>query len=259
MQKLAERLLRGENIITAWSGIADASTVEAVATLGFDGVTLDMQHGAHHEGSVQQALLAIIARQKPLLVRIPVGRFDMASRALDFGAESVIAPMINTIEDARRFAESMKYPPVGERSWGPHLAMHRVGSSSAQEWLEQVNRKTVAFAMVETREAFAIVDDILAVDGIDGVFVGPSDFSIAWFRGARIDPLSEDIMEAIATIAERATAAGKFAGIYVTDPHTVGRFQGMGYRLFAIGNEHVYMAQGANNFLSAARESLPKA
>jgi 4-hydroxy-2-oxoheptanedioate aldolase len=256
---LAERLARGESIISAWSGIADASTVESVTALPFDAVTLDMQHGAHHEGSVQQALLPIIAQRKPALVRIPVGRFDMASRALDFGAESVIAPMINSIEDARRFAASMKYPPLGERSWGAHLAMNRTGRRDPQEWLAGANRSTVALAMVETREAYAIIDDIAAVDGIDGVFVGPSDFSIAWFGGARIDPLSEEMMEAIACIAQRATAAGKFAGIYVTDPRTVGRFHGMGYRLFAMGNEQVYMAQGANNLLSAARESLPKA
>ncbi|GAA4534588.1 HpcH/HpaI aldolase/citrate lyase family protein [Chelativorans composti] len=256
MTLLAERLTRGEAVFSAWSGLAHAGVVEAIAGLEFQAITLDMQHGAHDEGSVERSLLPITASARHGVVRIPVGRFDMASRALDFGAEAVIAPMINTVEDARRFAAHMKYPPLGERSWAPYLGMQRMGRTDPQEWLRESNRNTLALAMIETREAYALVDEILGVGGIDGVFVGPSDFSIAWFRGERIDPLAEDIMDAIAAVGRKAVAAGKHAGIYITDPPTVGRFHKAGFRFFAIGNENVYMAQGASNLLAAARASL---
>lgn len=259
MSSLGERLSAGETVFTAWSGIPDAVTVEAVAGLAFDAVTLDMQHGGHHEDSVLRGLLPIRASAKHALVRIPVGRFDMASRALDFGAESVIAPMVNTVDDAIRFAAAMKYPPMGERSWGPHMAMARIGRTDPKTWLARSNADTLALAMIETREAYELAGEIIAVDGIDGIFVGPSDFSIAWFRGATIDPVSEDMMEAIATIARKACAAGKHAGIYVPDPGFAGRFHAMGYRLLAMGNEHTYMAEGGNNLLATARESLQSA
>ena len=112
-------------------------------------------------------------RRNTLLVRIPVGRFDMASRALDFGAEAVIAPMVNSVEDARRFAASMKYPPVGERSWGPTFGLPRAGQGDLQTWLRELNSRTVAFAMIETRAALDALDGILDTPGIDGIFVGP--------------------------------------------------------------------------------------
>src|SRR4030095_4815548 len=113
---LAQRLKAGETLFTAWSGVPDALTVEIVANQAFDAVTLDMQHGGHHEDSVLRSIVPVLYAKKHEAVRIPVGRFDMASRALDFGAEAVIAPMVNSVEDARRFAASMKYPPLGERS-----------------------------------------------------------------------------------------------------------------------------------------------
>ncbi|MDP3897082.1 MAG: aldolase/citrate lyase family protein, partial [Mesorhizobium sp.] len=108
---LGDRLRAGEVLCTAWSGIPDALTVELVAAQGFEAVTLDMQHGGHNEDSVLRGIAPVLAAGKHAIVRIPVGRFDMASRALDFGAEAVIAPMVNSVEDARRFAASMKYPP----------------------------------------------------------------------------------------------------------------------------------------------------
>lgn len=253
---LRKRMDAGELVFSAWSGIPDALTVEAVAGLSFDAVTLDMQHGAHHEDSVARGLAPIIAAGAHAIVRIPVGRFDMASRALDFGAEAVIAPMVNSLEDARAFAAAMKYPPTGERSWGPGLAMPRRGASDSRQWLGSSNQRTLAFAMIETRAALASLDAILAVDGIDGIFVGPSDFSIAWTEGATIDPSLPDMMNAIADIARRTLAARKLAAIYVVDPALVGRYAGMGFRLIAIGPEARYMAIGAETLLKAARASL---
>ena len=129
---LADRLTSGETIFTAWSGIPDALTVELLAGQGFDAVTLDMQHGGHHEDSVLRGIVPVLRAGKPPLVRIPVGRFDMASRALDFGAEAVIAPMVNSLDDARRFAASMKYPPLGERSWGPTYAFPATGRATSR-------------------------------------------------------------------------------------------------------------------------------
>lgn len=253
---LRARLDAGETLFTSWSSIPDALVAEVLAGLDFDAVTLDMQHGGHHEDSVLRGLAPITAAKKGAIVRIPVGRFDMASRALDFGAEAVIAPMINSVEDARHFAASVKYPPVGQRSWGPSFAMPRHGQGSAARWLENANADTLALAMIETREALDALDGILAVDGIDGVLVGPSDFSIAWTGGTRMDPGLDDMMGAIAAIAARAGEAGKHAAIYVVDPSLTGRYVQMGFRLIALGSDVKYLTLGADQLLSAARRSV---
>ncbi|MBN9072395.1 MAG: HpcH/HpaI aldolase/citrate lyase family protein [Rhizobiales bacterium] len=253
---LKSRLDADETLFTAWSGVPDALTVEIMAAQPFDAVTLDMQHGGHHEDSVLRGVVPILRAGKHAVVRIPVGRFDMASRALDFGAEAVIAPMINSVEDAKAFATAMKYPPVGLRSWGPTYAFPRHGQGDFTRWLAESNGRTMAIAMVETRQALDCLDGILSTPGIDGIFVGPSDFSIAWSRGSVVDTKLEDMMEAIADIARRTRAAGKAAAIFVVDPAMAGRYARMGFRLFATGSEPMLMGQGAQAVLGAARRSL---
>jgi 4-hydroxy-2-oxoheptanedioate aldolase len=253
---LQEKLAADEVILTAWSGVPDALTIEIVAAQAFDAVTLDMQHGGHHEDSVLRCIPALLHADKHAVVRIPVGRFDMASRALDFGAEAVIAPMVNSAEDARLFGESMKYPPVGGRSWGPTFAFGRLGGKDQATWLKEMNGRVVSFAMIETRGALAVLDDILATPGIDAIFLGPSDFSIAWTNGATVNATLEDMMQTIGQVAARARQAGKHAGIYAIDPAFCGRFVEMGYRFIAIGNEQRCIAIGAQALIGSARDSV---
>lgn len=253
---LVARLAAGETLFTAWSGVPDALTIEIVSRQGFHAVTLDMQHGGHHEDSVLRGIAPVLAAGKHPLVRIPVGRFDMASRALDFGAEAVIAPMVNSVEDARRFAAAMKYPPVGERSWGPTYGFPRHGKGDFAAWLGDSNKRTLAFAMIETRAALDVLDGILATPGIDGIFLGPSDFSIAWSNGGAVNPTLEDMMETIASVAARARAAGKYAAIYIVDPAISGRFVSMGYQVLAMGSEHALIALGAKTLLASVTESI---
>lgn len=253
---LKSRLLADETLFTAWSGVPDALTVELLAAQPFDAVTLDMQHGGHHEDSVLRGVVPVLRANKHPIVRIPVGRFDMASRALDFGAEAVIAPMINSVDDAKAFATAMKYPPIGLRSWGPTYAFPRHGKGDFAQWLAESNDRTMSIAMVETRQALDCLDGILGTPGIDGIFVGPSDFSIAWSHGATMNTKLEDMMEAIGDIARRTRAAGKAGAIFIADPAMAGRYSQMGYRLFATGTEPMVIKQGSQAVLDAARKSI---
>lgn len=250
---LSTRLRAGETVISAWSGLPEPMTVEILAHSAFDAVTLDMQHGGHDEASVLRSVGLVLSAGKPPLVRIPVGRFEMASRALDFGAEAVIAPMINTVEDARSFAASMKYPPVGERSWGVFRANQDYGTPGSNDYLINANQQSLAFAMIETRAAYDAVDAILDVRGIDGVFVGPADFSIAWSNGREANPDSEAIVEPLTIIARKAAAAGKLAGIYCPTPDFARRYEALGYRFLTLGNDSGYLKMAAQTLVNAVR------
>jgi len=160
----------------------------------FDAITLDMQHGANDIHSVALGVAQVTLAGKPTIVRIPVGQFATASRVLDLGVAGVIAPMINSKEDAKAFASFMKYPPIGERSWGPTIAFGLTGTEG-NDYMKAGNAITVAIAMVETREALAAVDDILATPGIDAVFVGRPIFRLHYpmalmlIRRARMSPM----------------------------------------------------------------------
>ena len=250
---LAARLRTGETLLTAWSAIPDALVAETCARAGFDAVTLDMQHGFHGVDSILRGIGAVRLGGAPAIVRIPVGDFAFASRALDMGASAVIAPMINSLDDAHAFAEAMKFPPVGGRSWGPHRAVALDGAASPQASLESANGDTLALAMVETRQAVDILDRILAVDGIDGVFVGPADFSIAWSGGRTIDPTLDDMMTAIADIAAKTLEAGKIAATLAMDGVMAKRYAAMGFKLIALNSDSGYLTAGAKALLASAR------
>lgn len=250
---LAERLRAGEVLYTAWSGIPDPLVAEFLARTGFDAVTLDMQHGCHSTESVLRGIPAIKLTGKPAIVRVPVGRFDMASRALDFGAAAVIAPMVNSVADARAFAAAMKFPPMGERSWGPTRVIALHGAPDPQAYLRLANSDTLAIAMIETRAAQAALDEILAVDGIDGIFVGPSDFSIALSNGARIEPRNTEMLRAAREIAEKTRMAGKIPCTLAITGDAAQHFREIGFRLIALGGDFGYLTAGATALLLASQ------
>jgi 4-hydroxy-2-oxoheptanedioate aldolase len=224
----------------------------ALAAEDFDAVTLDMQHGVLDLAAAIRAIPMVAAAGKPALARIPVGDFASASKLLDNGASAVIAPMINTLEDARRFAAYMKYPPLGERSWGPAgaLALSRM---AMPDYLAQANGMALAFAMVETREALAILDDILAVPGLDGVLIGPGDLSIALSNGAEMNPLSPAVDRALDDVARRTRNAGKFAAVYATTGERARAMFAKGYHVCAVGSDLGYLKAGAKAMIQAAR------
>lgn len=182
---LARRLRNGEVVHTGWCGLPYPIVAEVVAREGFSAVTLDAQHGLWDMNAIPAGIAQVRQAGAAALVRIPVGGYATASRALDFGAEGIIAPMINTPQDARAYVSFAKFPPVGERSWGPHRAMMLAGLTEQKAYLEEANAATVTFAMIETQTALDNVEAIAATPGIDALFLGPSDLSIALSKAAR--------------------------------------------------------------------------
>lgn len=248
----ASRLRSGEPAFASWIGLSEAMSAEALAREGFDCTILDVQHGLQTVSSVIAGIGGSAAAGKPTLVRIGVEEFPNASRYLDSGAVGVIAPMVNTMADARRFAGFMKYPPMGERSWGPHRALGMSGLDP-QDYLKQANGHTLAIAMIETREAMAILDDILDLPGIDGVFVGPSDLSIALSNGGHIDAFHADVDVALKHVLARAKAHKKISSAFCMTGARAGELAGWGFNLLSIGTDMVFMRQAAKQELDAAR------
>src|SRR5688572_21644603 len=188
---LAKRFRAGETVYVPWCGLGAPVLVEAIAREGFVAVAVDQQHGLYDTATTQQGIAAIRLAGAASMVRVPVGDFAGISRALDFGAEAVVAPMINTVADARAFAAAAKYPPLGERSWGPARAMMLAGIDDPNVYLREANAATLAFAMIETATALDNVEAIAATPGIDGLFIGPSDLAITLTGGKSMDVTAE--------------------------------------------------------------------
>jgi 4-hydroxy-2-oxoheptanedioate aldolase len=251
MAALGECLKRGTPVITAWCGIPEPWIAGLMAREAYDVVTLDMQHGSYEVANVIRAIPLILGAGKPAMARVPVGEFQTASKLLDAGASGIIAPMINTAEDARRFASFMKFPPVGERSWGPLASMILSGVQPA-EYLKNANACCLSFAMIETREALANIDDILAAPGLDAIFMGPSDLSITLSRGSALNLTGAEVEKALDHALARAKAAGKIAGAYAPTGERAAEFVKRGFDFIALGSDTVSLRTGAQSALKTA-------
>ncbi len=168
----------------------------------------------------------------------------MASRLVDMGAECIIAPMINSREEAEAFADALKYPPTGERSWAPFRAVTLAGQT-IDEYHQKANSQTVGLAMIETQAAVDALDDILSVPGLDGVFVGPSDLSLALSKGGKLDPNGEETARVSGEIAAKARAAGKIAGVFCLGAQKVEEAAAQGFCLMSHAMDTVLIDQGA--------------
>jgi 4-hydroxy-2-oxoheptanedioate aldolase len=184
---------------------------------------------------------------------VPLDDFSFVSRALDFGVEAIIAPMVNSAADARRFVSVAKFPPLGERSWGPQRAMTLQGCTSAVDYLREANEQTMTFAMIETPTALNDVDDIAAIDGIDALFVGPYDLSTALSAGRAQDVTAPEVERAIDKICVAASKAGKIPGIYCGGAARALAMSRRGFKFIAIGSDLAIMRDGAARILTALR------
>ncbi|WP_420414599.1 HpcH/HpaI aldolase family protein [Roseibium sp.] len=233
---LADKLRSGKPVITGWSMLAAPVIAELMARSGYEAVTLDLQHGMHDFQSACDGFSALALGGAHRIARIPVGDNALASRLADVGAECLIAPMINSRKDAEAFVGAVKYPPVGERSWAPYRAI-ALNKQTTDEYLTTANTRTLAFAMIETREAVENLAEILSVPGLDGVFVGPSDLSLALSNGAKLDPNGDETARVCGGIAAKTRAAGKIAGIFCLGAAKVEEAVGQGYRLMSHGTD----------------------
>jgi len=252
--KFSKALTSEEPVFCGWAGMNEPAVAEALAREAFDAVVLDMQHGAFDFTGASRAILSVALAGRPTVVRVPVGEFPLASRLLDAGAAGVIAPMINGRDDALRLVAFTKFPPLGERSWGPRAVLPLSGLD-APDYLAAANAMTQTIAMIETRAALEALDDILAVEGVDGVFVGPSDLSIALSEGHRPEPRGPVLMEAAGRIADRAKAHRKYAAMFCFDGADAGTMAALGFRLCSIATDQTLLRSAAKAELEAARAS----
>jgi 4-hydroxy-2-oxoheptanedioate aldolase len=243
--ELARKLRTGETVFTAWCNLGSPVVAETIAREGYACALLDRQHGLWDTASIIAGINAVHGAGSTPAVRIPLGDFAFASRALDFGAEAIIAPMINTVADAKQFVNAAKYPPAGERSWGPQRAMVLQGKNSAVDYLREANDGTLTFAMIETATALDNMEAIAATSGIDALFVGPYDLSTALSGGTAQDVTAPEVERAIDRICAVATKAKKIPGIYCRDAERAKAMAKRGFRFIAVGSDFAIVREGA--------------
>jgi 4-hydroxy-2-oxoheptanedioate aldolase len=236
------------SVFTAWCQWPGEWQALAMVRAGFAGVLADMQHGMTDYGQMLAHVQAVGRAGGVPMVRPPLDDFGMVARALDAGASVIIMPMINTVNDAKRLVDVARFPPLASRSMGPKGALE-LWQMGAQDYLSAANELTTLLPMVETRRALDNLDDILAVDGIDGVFVGPFDLSINLSGGKVGGANDPDVQAALPKIVAAAKKAGKISGIYASGHEEARRFAGMGFNLVSAAGDAAILAAGAKAVL----------
>jgi len=241
---LARRLRAGETVFSGWCSLPYPIVAETLAREGFAAVTLEAQHGLWDVSALLTGVAAVRQGGAAPVVRVPVGDFALVSRALDFGAEGIIAPMINTAADARAFAAAAKYPPIGERSWGPHRVTTLAGLPDQSVYLREANDHVITLAMIETRTALGNLDAIVDTPGIDGLFLGPSDLSIALSEGKSLDPLSKEVERELDRIIAATQKAGKIPGAFCHTAERAVALAARGVRFLAVMSDLAMLRAG---------------
>ena len=228
-------------------------TTEVFARAGYDFVMLDRQHGLIDDATLWHQIAAIdaIGQAEPW-VRIPWNTPAEAMRALDGGARAIIAPMVANAAEAQALVKACRYPPQGARSWGPV----RAGLDGSTAYAEKANSEILVFAMVEMVEAYEGLDEICAVEGLDGVFVGPNDLSMAMGNWQSGMPEDTGFIEVLKTIAMVAKSAGKLSGIHCADPTMAIAARGWGYDFANINADIGFIRAAAEADVEAVRGAL---
>jgi 4-hydroxy-2-oxoheptanedioate aldolase len=243
MRTLREAIASNGCAFGAWSILPSPFATELLARAGFDWMCVDCQHG--QIGSIESLmpLLQVMNRHDvPAFVRIPwKNSVNFAMYSLDYGAQGVIVPMVDTPGEAAEIAAALRYPPLGARSWAPVRANLEIEGYTP----ERGNELVCCLIMIETRSALRHVEEILAVPGVDGAYIGPSDLLIA--HGADSPPSTDNPL--LAEMAERVLSAcrdtGKIAGIHNFGPEGAAVWAERGFPLVTMSEDAALVHAGS--------------
>lgn len=248
--RLKARLQAGEVTHGLWVTLGSPAAAELAGWCGFDWCLVDSEHGPNGLSGIQAQLQALAGTPSEAMVRVPVNEAWVIKQALDLGAQSVMVPMVNTAEDAARAVSAVRYPPGGIRGIGGVVA--RAGRWGAvPDYTATADPEILLMVQAESAAAVQNIDAIAATDGVDCVFIGPSD--LAADLGLFGQPQHPDLVAAVERIITRTRAAGKIAGILSFDPASWPVYREMGAQLIAVGAESFELRARLQELATRAR------
>ncbi|MDH4564755.1 4-hydroxy-2-oxoheptanedioate aldolase [Pseudomonas sp. BN411] len=243
-----QRLQSGQPQIGLWLGLADAYCAELAANAGFDWLLLDGEHAPNDLRTLLAQLQAIAPYPSQPIIRPPIGDAVLIKQLLDIGAQTLLVPMVESAEQAAELVRAMRYPPFGIRGVGSALA-RASRWNSIPGYLDQADEQMCLLVQIENLEGLANLDVIAAVEGVDGVFIGPADLSAA--MGHRGNPGHPEVQAAIEDAIARIRAAGKAAGILSADQTLARRYIELGAAFVAVGVDTTVLMRGLQSLAGA--------
>ena len=253
--RLKEIFKSGKSAVNGWLQIPNSFTAELMANQNWDSLTLDMQHGVIDYPNAVGMLQAISTTKVVPMARVNWNEPGQIMKILDAGAYGIICPMVSNKKEAENFVNACMYPPNGYRSYGPIRGLVYGGSDYADE----SNNEILKFAMIETKESLDNLDEIMKTPGLDGIYIGPADLSLAIGQKPSFDkPEGDPVYDVIMKILEHAKKNNIVAGIQNGKPEYAEKMINKGFQLVTIGSDQRYMTAAAKEALSKLKKDQTK-
>lgn len=246
-----QRLTSGPAQIGLWLGLADAYCAELAANAGFDWLLIDGEHAPNDLRGLLGQLQAVAPYASQPVIRPVIGDTALIKQILDIGAQTLLVPMVESAEQARELVRAIHYPPHGVRGVGSALA-RASRWNSIPGYLDQADEQMCLLVQIENLDGLAKLDEIVAVEGVDGVFIGPADLSAS--MGHRGNPGHPDVQAAIEDAIVRIQKAGKAAGILSADQTLARRYIELGARFVAVGVDTTVLMRGLQTLVGAFKD-----
>lgn len=249
---LKHRLQAGETLVGCWLGMAEPYLAEISATAGFDWLLIDGEHAPNDIRSMAAQLAVLDAGGASTVIRLPDDDPARIKQALDIGAQTLLIPMVESADQAERIYRATRYPPLGFRGVGSALA--RASKFAAiPDYLTTADDQICVLAQVESRTGLEALEDILAIDGIDGVFIGPADLAADMGHIGR--PAEPAVKEAVLDALKRIRAAGRIAGVLSMDPAYITDCKNAGANFLGVGIDVTLFAGAMRAHASKFKQS----
>ena len=242
---LLNKFKQNKVVINGWLSISNSMTAEAMSKIGWETLTIDMQHGQNDYLTSISMLQAISNSSTIPFVRVPWNEPGIIMKMLDAGVCGIISPMINNKKDCENFISYCYYPPIGKRSFGPMRAQIIYGS----DYYKNANTQIVTLAMIETEEAVKNIDEILSVKNLTGVYIGPADMSVSYGMQPKFDVKEDPIYSNIKYIVKKTKEYGKIAGIHNGSTNYAKEMISLGYQFVTISSDFRAMSTYAKKII----------
>ncbi|OAE16181.1 2-keto-3-deoxy-L-rhamnonate aldolase [Pseudomonas brenneri] len=251
VNRFKQRLASGEAQIGLWLGLADAYCAELAANAGFDWLLIDGEHAPNDVRGMLGQLQAVAPYPSAAVIRPVIGDTALIKQVLDIGAQTLLVPMVESAAQARELVRAMRYPPQGIRGVGSALA-RASRWNSIDGYLDQTDAQMCLLVQIESLQGLANLDAIAAVEGVDGVFIGPADLSAS--MGHRGNPGHPDVQAAIEDAIARIRQAGKAAGILSADEKLARRYIELGAGFVAVGVDTTVLMRGLQGLVGKFKD-----
>ena len=252
MKNLKQRIQSGETVHGSWINLGSTVSAEIIGNTGFDWVLIDLEHGAGNDSVMYQQLQVLESTDATPLVRIEELSRPRAQRILDAGATGIMFPRIDSPVEAELAASVLYYPPKGTRGMAKMIRASGFGKSVNE--YANMEKNIIGMIQIETINAVNQIDGIAAIDGVDVLFVGPSDLTMALGIFNRFD--HADYQKAISDVARAAKKYKKAAGVLLQNINEYKMYHDLGFRVLACGGDAAFVARGASEMVKEMNNQL---